>query len=170
MTGGGRWYPLNVNPEPWSMGSPTVIKRGGKWVPVIAPNRNLAAYKEAVREAVLACEPDEPLGGDVRICFFFWRNVAGYKMGEHRRSRNRVDATNMQKATEDALQGILFDNDRNTVDVRSVVVEQGPDVVPFIAIHVAGAEAVQAASEVPSEILAARQAVSSEENGVSQLW
>ena len=48
---------------------------------------------------------------------------------------NYADSTNLQKSTEDALQGLLYGNDRETRYVSSEIVDQGPDVHPCIVVH-----------------------------------
>jgi Holliday junction resolvase RusA-like endonuclease len=127
------WYVLNVNPEPWAIGSLGLGRRNGKVYPYVGQNAQLAAYQSAVREAVV--DPVQ-IEGNVELTFYFWRNLASYEtQSGHEHRKHHADATNMQKATEDALQGILFDNDKWVVDVHSVVMDQGPEVKGKIVIN-----------------------------------
>ena len=173
------WLVLSVNPEPWAVGDLHVGRRNGKMVPGMSPNRNLVAYKEAIKEAIgTQCVS---LEGPICVTFYFWRRVYSYSVAGRGRSRNRADATNMQKATEDALQGVLFENDRDVMDVRSVIVEQGPDVIPCVVIKIEEcAERLTRLSEVlgelPAEVMlkVAMNAVDESEGpgaqGVAQPW
>ena len=132
---GGRWYALKVNPEPWAVGPLGVGRRNGKVFPTIGQNAQLAAYQETIREEFGTGH--RMLEGDLKVMFYFWRNLATYRTQSGKMHRkHQSDATNMQKATEDALQGILFKNDRDNVFVSSVVMAQGPDVVGKILIHI----------------------------------
>jgi hypothetical protein len=65
---------------------------------------------------------------------YFWRQVNTYDDDGRRRVGGYADATNLQKATEDALEGRLYANDRQVVQVRSTVVGQGAAVEPRILI------------------------------------
>lgn len=126
-----RYYVLHINPEPWAIGS---VSRSAKGA-TISPNPNLVAYQNAVREAMEGVSKLPPSAG-YKLTFRFWRQQAKYiDMNDHVRQRNQADATNMQKALEDALQGILFDNDRQVADIRSVIIDQGPKVTPCIIIE-----------------------------------
>lgn len=119
------WYVLHLNPEPWAVGTVAYNR--------VSPNLTLKAFQEAVREEL--CD-EEPLpSGEYRLRFFLWRQQAKYLDDKDRvKHRNQADATNMQKALEDALQGILFDNDRNVRHIGSVIMAQGPEVEPCIVI------------------------------------
>lgn len=128
-----RWFYLPVNPEPWAVGSLGLGKKGGKFHPTISPNAQLVAFKQAIAEELEECEKLPP--GEYELEFYFWRALDDYETASGRRHRkHQADATNMQKATEDALQGVLIDNDRNVRRVTSEIVEQGPDVKPGIAV------------------------------------
>lgn len=144
------WYVIPVNPEPWAIGTPGIGKRGGKLTPYISPNPQLAAYKQAVQEALADAEPLPQ--GDYQLTFYFWRRLDSYETQSGRRHRKHaVDATNMQKATEDALQGVLFDNDRNVQDVRSIIVHQGSEVDGLVILE-AKPWTLPDVSAIPNEI------------------
>lgn len=128
-----RWFYLSVNPEPWAVGSLGIGKRNGKFIPRLSPNPQLQAFQEAVREELKGSEqlPE----GEYILTFYFWRRLDDYETESGRRHRKHwVDTTNLQKGCEDALQGVLFDNDRRVRRVTSEVVEQGPEVVPSVVI------------------------------------
>lgn len=128
-----KYYVLHLNPEPWAIGNASVGRRSGALTARISPNPNLAAFQNAVREELEGVKMLPP--ERYKLTFFFWRQQARYiDAADHLRQRNQADATNLQKGLEDALQGRLFDNDRDVQDIRSVIVEQGPKVNPCIII------------------------------------
>lgn len=147
-----RWFVLDLNPEPWAIGPVGYARRNGKMSAYVGRNQQLDAYKQAVAEEV--GDGHELIEGRVKLRFYFWRNRADYTTPQARSARkNEADATNMQKATEDALQGVLFKNDKDVNDVRSVVVEQGPNVKGRIVIGVAPSqEFPDALAELPQQI------------------
>lgn len=147
-----KYFILHVNPEPWAIGSVSRSSHGAR----ISPNPNLVAFQAAVKEAL----EDVPMLPESyrRMTFYFWRQQAKYlDTNDKIRQRNQADATNMQKGLEDALQGILFKNDREIRDVRSVIVAQGPDVTePGILIraeHVGPTFTSNVLDEIPTEVL-----------------
>jgi Holliday junction resolvase RusA-like endonuclease len=132
---GTTWFCIGINPEPWAVGPLQVGRRGGKVFPTMGRHAGLAAYQEAIREEL--GDGFEPLDGKQRVRFYFWRNQPTYTTAGGRAvHKNFADVTNMQKALEDALQGILFVNDRDTWDIRSVIVDQGPDVIGKVLFSV----------------------------------
>lgn len=130
------YYLLRVNPEPWAIGTIAAGRsKSGKTFGRMSPNPNLVAYQSAVREELENLH--FPSYEEYRLKFWFWRNTARYLDPSDRvRSRNMADATNMQKGLEDALQGIVFDNDRRVKEIRSMVMAQGPDTVGQVVIAV----------------------------------
>jgi Holliday junction resolvase RusA-like endonuclease len=146
---GVRWFALPVNPEPWTVGPLNVGRKNGGLYPYMGAAQQLVAFQEAIREEF--GEGHQKIVGDVTIRFYFWRQQATYEATSGRKHRKHTtDATNMQKALEDALQGILYDNDRDVKDIRSYIVGQGPDVTPRIVIAV---QPGQRAAELPREVL-----------------
>lgn len=129
-----------VNPEPWK--APDVFRGRG------VKNADLRAYQNAVSDLVgieLASAgmrtPVFSKGLPLAVCFAFWRQQATSRSASGRTVRARAaDATNMQKATEDALQKLLFDNDRHNITVASHIVEQGDDVEPAVLVFAEPAE------------------------------
>lgn len=132
------WIVLPINPEPWAIGPVGYSRRNGKMSAYVGQNQQLDAYKHAVSEAareVWGALP--PLRGNISLDFFFWRNRAEYTTPAARLHRKHdADVTNMQKATEDGLQGVIFENDRETVEVHSRIISQGPDVVGKVVVAV----------------------------------
>jgi Holliday junction resolvase RusA-like endonuclease len=121
------FYLLPINPEPWAMGPVGAGRRGGKIAPYVGRNQQLHAFKEAVKAELEGAQKLPP--AEYELHFWFWRNIAQYETTKGRKaSRNVADVTNMQKATEDALQGILIDNDRNVKHISSTLMAEGPDV------------------------------------------
>lgn len=152
MSDDWHWFVLDVNPEPWAIGDLSVGRRGGKAFPMVGRNQQLHMYKEAVREEL--GDPGLWFDGKVELRFYFWRRRDEYKTPQARTHRkHEADATNMQKATEDALQGVLFKNDKDVNDVRSVVVEQGADVYPRVVIAIRAGRAVPSImAELPQHV------------------
>lgn len=121
------WYSVDINPEPWAIGPLGTGRRGGKIWAYIGQNQQLKTYQEAVAEEV----GEQPLlEGDIYLLFLFWRQV----LSEH--NKNYADVTNLQKSTEDALQGVLYKNDRATRRVTSLLMAQGPDVEGRVIIGI----------------------------------
>lgn len=149
------WFHAPINPEPWAIGNISIGKKNGKAHGRMSPNAQLVAYKEAIAEYFASENPLPP--GEYALTFYFFRALDDYETGSGRRHRkHQADATNLQKATEDALQGVLIDNDRNVRDVRSVIVAQGPDVKPGVIIkmsHWEGSDLHEIPTFVMSEYL-----------------
>lgn len=128
-------YALPINPEPWVVGNAYVGRGGGRSFARIAPDKTLKLYQEAVR-AELDALGVEMVPGKYELELYFFRQNAQYKDAAGRtRTRNTPDVTNMQKATEDALQGVLIGNDRDVVSVSSRLVAAGVDVDPMVVIR-----------------------------------
>lgn len=127
------WIYLPINPDPWAIGPLSIGKRNGKFFPIVGRNNQLDAFKQAIREELESQDIGMVDYPTYRLSFWFWRrldsNTAGTK-------KHVADTTNLQKATEDALQGVLIENDRNVVDVHSVTVAQNPTVKPGILIRI----------------------------------
>jgi Holliday junction resolvase RusA-like endonuclease len=119
------YWVTGINPEPWAIGTP--YRRGSKGLG-ISPNGKLKAYQAGLTEEFYVQNPHAVVHqGDLQVTFYFWRSSA---------HGQPADATNLMKATEDALQGILYDNDRSNRDVRSIIMEQSPPTSPHIMIEV----------------------------------
>lgn len=129
---------LPVNPEPWAIGSAYVRRGGGKAFASIAPDKTLKTYQEAVRSELMA-RGASLLEPPYALEFYFWRQNAQYQSPKGRTmTRNTPDTTNMQKATEDAIQGVLIGNDRDVLAVKSHRVEastEGAGQVVIVVHH-----------------------------------
>lgn len=130
------WLLFPINPEPWAVGPLSVGRRNGKVFPAMGQNAELRVYQDAIRE-ILTADGVEMIRGDVEIDFYFNRSTLSYRANSGRRStKNRADLTNMQKALEDAFQGILIDNDRDNVRVQSCSVTDPPSEEGYSVAHV----------------------------------
>lgn len=125
-----------INPEPWTAPNVAVGRRNGKPFPQVFKSAALTAYQEAIKEALADCHPIMEMG-DLDVTFYLWRQLPAYDTEKQRKHRRHVaDATNMQKALEDACNGILWKDDRDNICVATEVMEQGHDTTPFIMIEV----------------------------------
>jgi Holliday junction resolvase RusA-like endonuclease len=123
-----------VNPEPWTSPSVSVGRKNGKAFPMVYKSAGLKAYQEAIGEAVSGRKPTT---GPISVTFYLWRQLPAYETDRQRKARkHEADATNLQKALEDALQGHLFENDRDCHHVQTFIMEQGHDTEPLIVIEV----------------------------------
>ena len=122
------WFFLAINPDPWAIGPLGVGKRNGKYYPYVGRNAQLAAYKEAVAEEMR--EVVKLPEGKYELTLYFWRRLDEHAGGK----KHEADATNLQKATEDALQDVLIGNDRDVARIQSTIVEQGTEVKPCVVI------------------------------------
>lgn len=123
----GYWYSIQgINPEPWEAPEGSVIRKNGFHVHMHSPER-LTFYEESVAEEFVLQNPGFVNLGETELTvnFYLWRTVTG----------KNVDATNCQKALEDALQGVLYSNDTNNRWV-STWLEQDETLDPFILINV----------------------------------
>lgn len=129
------WFVLDVNPEPWAIGDLSVGRRGGKVFPQVGRNQQLHNYKMAIKEAIGS--PDVWFERPIELIFYFWRTREAYKTPQARTARkNEADTTNLQKATEDALQGILFKNDKDVTMVTSKMFEQNETTPGCVVIGI----------------------------------
>lgn len=108
-----------INPEPWAIGT---INAWGKGKATMSPNPKVENYKLAIREDLERRISDftPRIGWPVDLFIWYVRSTHG--------GGQPADVTNLNKATEDALQGILFGNDRFNFRVGGDILEQGPHV------------------------------------------
>lgn len=104
------WYFCAVNPEPWRVGPVGVNRRSGSLSAYVGQDAQLHAYQEGIREELMAHSPTL-YHLRVGLIFYFWRDLSEYEGNEKKIRKHSVDLTNLVKATEDACQGVLFDND-----------------------------------------------------------
>lgn len=134
------WYVLDVNPEPWVVGPINVIRKNGHFIPKVGQDAQLADYQKAIKASL---EDQNPVlvQGKVKLTFLFWRQQEEYKTASSRKHRkHEADVTNMIKAAEDALQGVVIGNDRDTREVRGYIMKQGADVRGRVLVCVEPAE------------------------------
>jgi Holliday junction resolvase RusA-like endonuclease len=145
------WIVLRLNPQPWAIGPLSLGRKPGGFYPKIGPNAQLVAYQNAVREGLQA-QGVKMLIGEVELRFYFSRTIESYKRRTGRNvSAHASDITNLQKATEDALQGVLIANDRDVVACSSVLLDQGVEARSFIIIRISRPHDHQ--SEIPKSVL-----------------
>jgi Holliday junction resolvase RusA-like endonuclease len=117
-----------INAVPWSPGESSIGRRKGKLFVQVSKNSDLAAFQEAVKEELpLQNENVQMFSGPLAVTFWVWRSTS---------HRQPADATNIQKALEDALQGVLYENDAANREVRTVLVDQSTTSVSHIAIQI----------------------------------
>jgi Holliday junction resolvase RusA-like endonuclease len=124
-----RWYSIYLNPEPWAVGDLGIGRRNGKIYPYMGRNNQLYSYQQAVKQELQSQDP-AMVEGPLSLIFVFFREV------ETEHDRSYADVTNLQKGLEDALQGVLFKNDRQTRYIQSYLVNQGPTVTGQIYVGI----------------------------------
>jgi len=132
------WFLIEgVNPEPWTASEGTIGRKGGKLFVMFHKQMQLRVYQEAIFETFKERYPDViPSSADKKIAleFYFWRELPVYEGTRGNVRKHQADVTNLQKALEDALQGVLFSNDRDVQVIKSYIVEQEFTTVPKILI------------------------------------
>lgn len=137
-----QWFIVPVNPYPWKVPPISVGRKNGKAFPRVGRDEGLHSFKEAVKDYVLMQGPQK-INGPVELRLWFWRNIPEYTTSQGRTARkHEADNTNLQKATEDALQGILFNNDKDVIINRSVRMMQSKDSASFLVIHAKAAKSL----------------------------
>jgi Holliday junction resolvase RusA-like endonuclease len=146
------WYVIDgINPVPWTAPSVSVGRKNGKPYPQVYSSSELKNYKEALAEAIRDRYPDaEVIEDEIALRFLFWRRLDSME-GNKRRKGHVADATNLQKAAEDALQGVLFKNDVQVIHAESWVMAQHDAVEPCVVIELVWHPA---RPEVPTEVQA----------------
>ncbi len=132
------YYRVYINPEPWVVPPFSAIPKGKRYIPVAGKDHRGENVKAAIRETLTAL--DAPMHEPpYRIHLEFHRQLEQYVTESGRNNtRNKADATNMQKLTEDALEGTLIHNDVDTACITGHIIEQSKETVPFIDIMVIG--------------------------------
>lgn len=154
------WLVLPINPEPWAIGPVGIHRAGGKVGAHVGRNIQLASFQEAVRESTLQWleehglkAEDVLIQGLVELKFFFWRRLDSYQRDGKSTRKHQVDVTNMQKATEDALAGIFYANDRQVIHCDSfLMADQSGEVEPMIVIGVGATEYPDARKVIPAHV------------------
>lgn len=111
-------YAFEVNPQPWAVGTFSAVrnKQTGKLVTRPSPDMTLVTYQNSIRE-LLETQGAVMREGKYALRFTFSRQLEKYikNTGKGTATRNHADGTNMMKATEDALQGVIIGNDRDVI-------------------------------------------------------
>lgn len=139
-----RWF-CRINPEPWTSPTATLGRKNGRMVPFVHKNPKLRTYQLAVQEEFDAVAHDlKPVEGPIKLEFAFSRSTVGGQP---------CDVTNLQKATEDALQGHLFKNDSQVVQVSSRI-KQSREEESWLAVELfeLGTSIVEAYGNFPAWI------------------
>ena len=115
----------DIEPEPWVAPKFTHFNQRVQ----VYKDSKLSAFQQAVKDEFDRQNPGHSFHtGSLAITFWLWRSTDSI--------RHVADATNCQKALEDALQGILYGDDVANKDVRTVIVAQGEQVRPYIIIEI----------------------------------
>ena len=120
----------DVQPQPWEAPPFQGFKtKGGRCSCRPGRSDQLHFFKEDLAREFRNAYPDvTPADQPVALVFRFWRNMGA---GEE-----RADWTNLTKAAEDALQGVLYVNDRQVVDGRGIIMEQSSMAPNLIAVTI----------------------------------
>jgi hypothetical protein len=124
---------LPIQPEPWRVPPHGIGRKNGGLFVTSGSDEQLVTYQHAVRDLLWdKYGPTEDLLADtspVKLTFYYVRQLG---KGIH-----AADATNLNKALEDALQGVLYENDRIVLDVRGVIIAQHVEATaPYVVIHI----------------------------------
>jgi Holliday junction resolvase RusA-like endonuclease len=128
-----------INPEPWVASEANIGRgKGGKSFVHFHKPTQLRNYQEALASEFPQQNPFAPMmEGDLQVTFYFWRRLEVGELDGRKRRAHIADATNLMKATEDALQGILYENDKSNRSVTSIIVAQGQEVESAIVVEIA---------------------------------
>jgi Holliday junction resolvase RusA-like endonuclease len=147
------YFVLDINPEPWAIGPLSVGRRGNKMYPQVGRNTQLHFYKQAVKEEL--GDPGVWFEGKVELDLYFWRRRDEYVTPQARTHRkHEADGTNLSKATEDALQGVLFKNDKDVVRCTWEIVDQGADANPAVVVGIRQFNGISRVNDLPDEVIA----------------
>jgi Holliday junction resolvase RusA-like endonuclease len=128
-----------INPEPWTSPSGAVQRgKGGKPYVQMHKSSKLANFQKALANALDGAPMMTPGPGQhIDLDIYVWRALETSTRTSGRQARgHQADATNLQKAIEDACQDVVFGNDRDNRRVRTTIVEQGHDTEPMIILKV----------------------------------
>lgn len=153
------WLLIPFNPMPWAIGPVSTVRSGGKLRPIVGQNKQLRMYQDGIKEELEAqlVEAFAMIEGKIELRCYFWRKMEEYKTPQSRTARNHeADLTNMVKALEDALQGVMFKNDRDVIEQHNYIVEQSADdgTESKILIYVGTAKPDDPRTTLPIEAMA----------------
>lgn len=131
-----QWFVLDVNPYPWKVPPFSAGRKGNRMFVSAGRDEGLHSYKQAIKEQ-LEAKVTWKIEGPVALYLWFYRNIPEYTTAQGRRARkHEADNTNLQKATEDALQEYLYENDKDVAYNVSYRVEQSADAQGMVVVCV----------------------------------
>jgi Holliday junction resolvase RusA-like endonuclease len=132
------WYSIeHVNPEPWESPEGSIGRRNGGLFVAMHSTERMRNFQASVREEFELQNPGyRKEEGLLRVEFHLWRQLVEYDTDKRKQRGKVADATNCQKALEDALQGLLYDNDRDNRFVSCEFAEHDVETIPFILVKV----------------------------------
>ncbi|MDP9011110.1 MAG: RusA family crossover junction endodeoxyribonuclease [Pseudomonadota bacterium] len=130
-------FHADLNPCPWKAPTLGTKRFGAKVVPSAAPNAEMLAYQEAIREAWEADWGVEALDCPVELTWTFARKLGAYKSpGGRTVHKKACDLSNLVKSSEDAIQPWLITNDRNVMRFSATWDRQAADVEGYVHLLV----------------------------------
>jgi hypothetical protein len=132
------WFILEgVNPDPWAIGPLSTGRKGKQVFPRVGRNQQLWFYQQAVKESMTLKYGQVPfIEGPIELWLWFWRSRDAHTTSLQREQRKHdADTTNLYKGTEDALQGILYANDKDVLCTHGRIMEQSPEAKPRLVIR-----------------------------------
>jgi Holliday junction resolvase RusA-like endonuclease len=133
-----QYYLQGINPEPWEAPTASMARhrQTKKLYISMTKSSQLRVFQEAVQTSFKETYPEViPGTEECEIDFLLWRRLAQSDAGDRKIRAHIADATNLQKALEDALQGILFVNDSQIRRIETIIMEQNQEVEPAILIR-----------------------------------
>jgi len=132
-----------ILPEPWEAPTGAIGRKGGGLFVRMVKSTKLATFQAALHDALEQKFGERMLesivqrGTHLELRIWIWRPIESTVRESGRKASAHVaDATNLQKAIEDACQGVLFANDRDNLVVQTVIMEQDADATARIIIEV----------------------------------
>lgn len=124
------WYYLPINPQGWAVGPLAVKRMNNKLIPFMGRNQELHMFKETVKEELFSRYGALiPVDEDVELCVYAWQRLDEYRSATGRKSKDKfADLTNIVKAAEDAIQGVLIKNDNRVMAQRNVIMDRSPSI------------------------------------------
>ncbi|USH45048.1 RusA-like resolvase [Gordonia phage Camerico] len=133
-------FAVPLNPEPWKV--PPAYggrNKGGGVYAKFGQDPGNKAFQDAVKEE-LEIREAYMMAPEYSLDIFTWRELTQYRKSEKGRlqTKKRSDATNMQKLIEDALKGVVFEDDDTVIDIHTAQVHQAISARPMVVIVARG--------------------------------
>lgn len=127
----------DINPVPWKAPTLGTRRAGGRVVPTSAPNAEMVAYQNALREAWEKQFEYAPIAQPVRLTWAFSRRLARYQGPSGRWvTKKPCDLSNLVKSSEDALQPWLLANDIHVVLFTAQMLSQSADTESGVVLTI----------------------------------